>query len=922
MSKSNLTWNQIKINATQFAEEWKDETYEKGETQSFYNDFFEVFGIKRRSVAVYEKHVRKLNNRHGYIDLFWSGVLLVEQKSARRDLTAALEQADEYFIALSEGEKPRFQLACDFQTFILIDRDASKSIEFELKDLPLNVEAFAFMLGKQSSLRHAKPPVSVEASNLIGALYKSLIDSGYSANDLEKCLTRLVFCLFADDTGIFQPRGQFEDFIESRTEADGSNLGSLLVHLFQVLNTPEHSRQSKLDVDLAKFPYINGGLFEDPISIPSFDEQMRSDLLNACQSDWSAISPAIFGSLFQSVLNKEEQRQTSGYYTTEENIKKVIDDLFLTELKQELKSIKSVNFNKVSKLCDFQKRLGKLEFLDPACGCGNFLAVSYQELRKLEIDVLVELNKLKSLDLSDANISVVTVNQFYGIETRSYSVRIAETALWMVDHVANNDLSLALGIEYYRIPLGESPKIVNDDAMTIAWQNVMVAGSGKFIIGNPPYGGAKVQSDVERETIRQIANLGGSGGTLDRVCGWIIKAAYYLKNGGKIGFVTTNSIVQGEQVAQLWSVLYDRFSVEIFFAHQSFAWNSNSPGDAQVQVVILGFVEQKDAPIDKKLYEYDDVNGPPSQTICKNISPYLINGDNLNNPYTVVKESSRPINGLKKLKTGTKPIDGGYYILSEVEKDELLKQEPQIEKYVRPFVGGEEFLQGDVRYLLILKDITPKELKKFPITAKTIEKVKLYREGKIESKSGTRKLKKPNPLKDTPREFHITSIPENSFLVIPEVTSEKREYIPIAWLDPPFVPSNLVKFLENASIVDFALLTSAMHMAWVRGIAGKLEGRNRYSIQLAYNTFPIPRDKDLTVLTPFALKVLKARQVNTNQTLKELYDPILMPTNLRKAHREIDKEVDKIYMDRVARNDIDRLENLLNRYNEITSQSN
>lgn len=915
----SLSWNQIKVRAAKFSKEWKDALYEKGEAQSFYNAFFEVFGIQRRSVARFEEHVKKLNKRSGFIDLFWPGVLLVEQKSAGKDLAIAANQAGEYFDALSEGEKPRYQLVCDFQFFILLDRETGKVIEFKLEDLHNNVENFAFMVGKQSSLRHPKTPVNINAAKLISTIYEGLTKSGYAKEDLEKCLTRLVFCLFADDTGIFQPRGIFEDLIDSRTNQDGSDLGSWLVHLFQVLNTPEVKREINLDSDLAQFPYINGGLFSEPIFIPSFNEQMRLDLLKACQSDWSAISPAIFGALFQSVLSKAEQRETGSYFTSEENIKKVVNDLFLLELRNEFEQLRIRKFKLGETLERFQKKLGQLEFLDPACGCGNFLAVAYHEIRKLEIDVLCELKKLNRLNLDSPELSVVDVCQFNGIEQRSYSTRIAETAMWMVDHISNNELSLSLGVEYYRVPLEKSPNIYHGDALSKDWHEIMSPGQMKFILGNPPYGGAKVQSESERKIIREIAQLGGSGGTLDRVCGWIIKAVEYLNAGTKIGLVTINSIVQGEQVGQLWEILYDRFSVDISFAHQSFIWESESSKDAHVQVIILGLNNQSESPSEKRLYEYSNVEGKPNLVLCKTISPYLISGDRLKDYQTIVHETSNAINGFKKLKTGTKPIDGGYYILTESEKKTLQSHEPYAEKFIYPFIGGKEFLKGQIRYIIILKDATPGDLRQLPYITGLIKKVREYRQGLIMNKAGTKKLNQPNELMEKPRQFHITSIPKKPFLVIPEVTSERRSYIPIAWMQPPFVPSNLVKFLDNATLVDFALLTSAMHMAWVRGIAGKLEGRNRYSIRLAYNTFPIPNNFDIKLLESHAQGILDARSESPNQTLENLYDPDLMPLNLKKAHQKLDRQIDRIYLGRDAKDDQDRLENLLNRYFDMTN---
>ncbi len=575
-----LSWNEIRARASEFAEEWQEASYEKGETQSFYNDFFEVFGVRRQSVARYEQHVAKLDNRSGFIDLFWPGVLIVEQKSAGRDLNKAYEQAGEYFDALPERERPRYILVSDFQNFELHDLAGRESISFPLSDLPENVQAFGFILGLERRVFRDQDPANIEAAELVGRLHDALAEAGYRGHDLERFLVRIVFCLFADDTGVFEPRDIFLDWLETRTGEDGASLGAQLMELFQVLNTPEAERLATRDEDLARFPYINGDLFEEPLHIPAFDAGMRGRLLDACRFDWSSISPAIFGALFQSVMDPAERRAQGAHYTTEKNILKVIEPLFMDDLRAEFERIKSRRGRgRLVALQRFQAKLGSLTFFDPACGCGNFLIIAYRELRILEIEALKVIHPGGNIDLAAGELSVINVDQFYGIEIGEFPARIAETALWMMDHIMNNRLSREFGQIYVRIPLEKSPNIVHGDALEIDWENLLTPEECSFVFGNPPFVGAKFQTEEQRAQVRRIAALGKSGGTLDYVTAWFIKAGEYVKDSNaKIGFVATNSITQGEQVAQLWPVLFGRCKLEISFAHRTFAWGSDARG--------------------------------------------------------------------------------------------------------------------------------------------------------------------------------------------------------------------------------------------------------------------------------------------------------------------------------------------------------
>ena len=907
-----LSWNEVRARAAAFAEEWRDASYESGETQSFYNDFFKVFGVRRSSVARYEQHVTKLDNSAGFIDLFWPGVLIVEQKSAGRDLAKAYEQAGGYFDALPEHDRPRYILVSDFQTFELHDLDERRMVPFPLADLPAHVEAFGFILGVQRRAFRDQDPANIKAAELVGRLHDQLDAVGYRGHDLEQFLVRIVFCLFADDTGIFEPRDIFLDFIETRTSEDGADLGARLAQLFQVLDTPEADRLTSLDEDLARFPYVNGALFEGPLRIPAFDAAMRTALLDACRFDWSIISPAIFGALFQSVMEPAERRAKGAHYTTEKNILKVIEPLFMDDLRAEFGRLKPrKDGRRRPALLAFQEKLGQLRFFDPACGCGNFLIIAYRELRTLEIEVLKEIYAGGLFDKLGESLSVIDVDQFYGIEIGEFPARIAETALWMMDHIMNNRLSLALGEVYARIPLEKAPHIVHGDALEMDWADLLPPEECSFVFGNPPFAGAKFQTAEQRTQVRRIAALGKTGGTLDYVTAWFITAGEYVNaSQARIGFVATNSITQGEQVAQLWPVLFDRCKLEIAFAHRTFAWGSDARGKAHVHVVILGLDRGEAARTEKRLFSYPDINGEAEESAHTALSPYLFDAGGLADSHLTVREEGRPINGMGKLIIGSKPIDGGHYIFDVGERAAFLEDEPGAAPFLRPFIGAREYLRGGSRWILTLHDVAPDTLARLPRVRERITAVRSYRQ--VSKSRPTQELAK------TPTLYHVNVLPTSSFLAIPEVSSERREYAPIGWLEPPVIPSNKLRVLSDASLTDFALLTSAMHMAWMRTVTGRMKSDYMYSIGVVYNTFPMPPgDTNLSKLEPLAQAVLDARAAHPAATLADLYDPDLMPPNLRRAHHALDRAVDRLYRKSGFASERERVEHLFMLYEKM-----
>lgn len=911
----SLSTNEVRARAAEFAREWKDATYESGEKQSFYDAFFNVFGMKRRQVATFEEPVKKLGGKQGFIDLFWKGTLLVEHKSAGRDLVRAKEQALEYFPNLKPDELPRYVLVSDFQNFELYDLDERTEVKFRLADFDKHVEAFNFVLGKKKIVFKDQDPVNIKASEIVGKLHDALEASNYKGHDLERFLVRIVFCLFADDTGIFEPSDIMLDFLESRTKEDGSDTGALLNQLFDVLNTPKPERQNNLDQDLTQFDYVNGGLFQERLRAPAFDGKMRQLLLEACRFKWDAISPAIFGALFQSVMDAKERRRKGAHYTTELNILKLIRPLFLDALHAEFEEIKQrKGADRRNKLNAFHDRLAGLTFFDPACGCGNFLIITYRELRRLEVDLLKEIYPSGQQVLDVTKLSKLDVNQFYGIEIEEFSALIAETAMWMMDHIMNNELSLAFGQNYARIPLKKSATILHDDALKADWTALLAPEKCSYLLGNPPFSGAKTQDDKQRAQVREIAKLGGSGGTLDYVAAWFLKAGAYVQPktcNAQIAFVATNSITQGEQVAQLWPILFSRYGLEISFAHRTFAWGSDASGKAHVHVVIVGFTKRNYEPPEKRLFSYDDINGDPVESKHKVLSPYLFDASNLRDRHLVVEERNTALMDVPKMKAGSQPLDNQNYIFDASSRADFLAKEPNAEHLMRPYIGSEEYINGGERWILSLQSSSPDELRRLPHVMERLQAVREFR-----SKS---KRKGTLAIADLPTRYNVEVIPERPFLVIPKVSSERRQYVPIGWMEPPTIPSDLVFVIESDDLSHFGVLTSRMHMAWLRNIGGRLESRYRYSIGIVYNPFPWPESGDVqrTKIRGLAQSVLDARTKFPSATLADLYDPNAMPPELRTAHHKLDEAVDGLYKRGGFASDRERVEHLFALYEKL-----
>ncbi|MCE1161160.1 MAG: N-6 DNA methylase [Burkholderiales bacterium] len=870
-----LSWNEIKSRALKFSKTWADASNEDSEAKPFLIDFFEIFGITNKRIATFEHAVKKYGGKQGFVDLFWTGVLLVEMKSRGRDLTRAYDQAMGYFDGIKESDLPRYILVSDFARFALTDLETNQTIEFKLEDLHKEVKNFGFIAGYTTQIIVAQDPINIKAAERMGKLHDSLKAIGYDGHALELYLVRLLFCLFAEDTSIYHKR-QFQDYIENRTAQDGSDLAHHLSTLFYILNTPEDKRLKNLDEDLAAFPYVNGKLFAEPLPPASFDTAMRDALLDACALDWSRISPAIFGSLFQSIMDKEARRNLGAHYTSEENIQKLIKPLFLDALWDEFNRI----HKNPAKLNEFHERLARMSFLDPACGCGNFLVITYRELRKLELEILKKLHKTDQL-LEIDTLTKLNVNQFYGIEIEEFPAQIAQVALWLTDHQMNQQTSEVFGAYFARIPLTHSATIVHGNALQIDWNEVCPNAS--YIIGNPPFIGAKFMGAEQRRDANAVFGNIKNAGLLDFVCCWHVKATRYMQEhpSTQTALVSTNSICQGEQVGTLWGWMLAQ-GVNINFAHRTFSWTNEARGKAAVCVIIVGFSVFENS--EKTLFFYDDIKGEPYSLAVKHINPYLVDAPNV-----LLENRSKPLGNLPEIGIGNKPIDGGNYLFTEDEYQEFIVKEPNAKPYFKKWLGADEFLNGWYRYCLWLGDCPPNILKTMPNCLSRVEAVRQFR---LASKSvPTQKLAV------TPTRFHVENMPECSYIIIPKVSSDKRTFIPIGFENEDTLSSDLVFLVPNATIFHFGVLTSTMHNAWMRAVAGRLGNGYRYSAGIVYNNYPWPNltDKQQQNISDAAQIVLDARTLYPEASLADLYDPRTMPPELTRAHAKLDKAVDTAY---------------------------
>lgn len=903
-----LSWNEIRNRATAFAHEWAEESYERGEAQTFWNEFFQVFGLTRRRVASFEAHVKKLDDKGGYIDCFWPGMLIAEHKSRGKDLDSAYLQAIDYFAKIKERDLPQYVVVSDFANVRLYDLDDDTQTEFPLKNLPKQIKRFGFIAGYKPQILRAEDPVNVKAAERMGKLHDALKESGYDGHKLEMLLVRLLFCLFAEDTGIFQPAQAFRLWLEERTAEDGSDLGAKLAHAFQILNTPYGERTSSLDEQLAAFPYVNGSLFEETLPIAAFDSKMRDLLLEACALDWSQISPAVFGAMFQSIMDAEARRNLGAHYTSEQNIEKLIKPLFLDELRAEFEKAK----NNRNKLFEFHKKLRTLTFLDPACGCGNFLVVSYRALRELELDVLrasLALERETGQRLMNVHEFInIDVDQFYGIEIEEFPARIAEVALWLTDHQMNMKVSEEFGMYFARIPLRSTPHIHHANALRIDWEHVVPKERLNYILGNPPFSGAMVMTDTARRDMADTFEDLKGFGVLDFVSCWYWRAAKLVRDTNiRVGFVSTNSITQGEQVGLLWGPMVQRMGMHIHFAHRTFRWSNEARGKAAVHCVIIGFgTEPASKPV---IYDYATPGSEPDAQQVDHINPYLVAA-----PDVFLPNRSAPVCNVPEMRFGSMPRDGGHLILDPDERVELIASEPEIEPYILKYTGAREFLNAGERYCLWLINAPPDLIKRCPMTRRRLDQVRQFRQAS--------KAKSTQRFAETPSVFCQIAQPNTDYLLVPRVSSERRIYIPIGFVTADTVGNDQVLMVPNATAFHFGIVHSAMHMAWVSYTCGRLKSDFRYSKDIVYNNFPWPQkvsNARCESIKNAVQGVLDARDQFPEATLADLYDPLTMPPSLLKAHKRLDRAVDAAYSRRKFTGDADRVAFLFEQYQKITS---
>lgn len=901
-----LGQNEISARAAKFAEEWKDTEREEAEAQSFLIDFFSVLGVSRKRVAIFEHKVQCADGSKGYIDLFWKGHILIEMKSRGKDLAKAYEQAKRYADTLAPHEFPHGILVCDFENWHYYDLDHDAQCTcFRLADLPQYIHLFHYLAGYEQREYQEEDPVNVQAAELLGRLHDRLKAIGYVGHPLEVYLVRLLFCLFAEDTGIFR-KDAFHRFLLDCTSEDGRDLAARLAELFQTLNTPEAQRLCLRDAAVNDFPYVNGGLFAEFLPMPAFDTAMRSALLDCCTLDWGRISPAIFGSMFQSVMNAEERRALGAHYTSERNILKLINPLFMDALREEFAALQHDKSNrKITRLQAFHRKLASLTFLDPACGCGNFLIIAYRELRRLELSLIAELEQCQETAgtawlLSANDVCLVNVNQFYGIELEEFPAQIAQVAMWLMDHLMNIEAGNHFGEAYARIPLTASATIVRGNALRIDWESVVPKEKLSYILGNPPFSGARFMSKEQKKDLMQVFAGVKNAGDLDFVTCWFKQASVMMQGSDiRAAFVSTNSICQGQSVAIIWRHLKQDLGININFAYRTFKWRNESKGVAGVHCVIVGFSPQKQ----KENYLVDEHG---NQAVVDHINGYLTNAPDL-----YIVNRNHPICNVPEMAMGNQPIDDGNYLFSTEEKTIFLEKEPAAAPYFHKWLGAQEFINGNPRHCLYLGRIAPTELKRMPFALQRVDAVRQFRSGS--NRASTVKMAA------FPTKFQTENIPEGSYIAIPQVSSERREYIPMGFLTPDTLCSDKLRLIPDATLFHFGVLTSVMHMAWMRAVAGRLEMRYQYSAKIVYNNFPWPEctEAQQEKIAELAQGVLDARAQYPDSSLADLYDPLTMPPELVAAHRKLDSAVEKAY-GRKFTDDAERVAFLFEKYSELT----
>lgn len=904
-----MTTAQQQQAARNFAAYWKDKGYEKGESQPFWLSLLrDVYGVENPEQFIQFEEQVHLDHTSFIDGTIPATHVLIEQKGLGKDLNKPIKQSDgallnpfeqakRYILELPVSQHPRWVVTCNFSTFYVYDMERPRGEPeiIELANLEKEYYRLQFLVNAGNEHLKREMEVSIAAGEIVGLLYDAFYkqyanpESEHSLKSLNKLCVRLVFCLYAEDAGIFGHHGMFHDYLKG---FDTRGLRKGLVDLFRVLDTKLQDRDPYLKDDnpeLAAFPYVNGGLFSDEnIEIPPFTDEIRNLLLEKASENfnWSEISPTIFGAVFESTLNPETRRSGGMHYTSIENIHKVIDPLFLDELKAELDEIcaNPVERTRTAKLRVFQRKLASLTFLDPACGSGNFLTETYLSLRRLENKILVKLShgQVTMYSASESPIQV-SISQFYGIEINDFAVTVAKTALWIAESQMMKETEKILLVPLEFLPLKTNAFIVEGNALRVDWESVVPKSKLNYIMGNPPFVGYSLQSKEQKSDILSIyvdekGKPYKTAGKIDYVAGWYYKAAKLMQNTPiRTAFVSTNSITQGEQVAGVWKPLFEQFGIHIDFAYQTFRWDSEASAKAHVHCVIVGFSVAVNTN-SKKLFIGDKLH------LSNNINAYLMDAPNV-----FIESRNTPLNGVLSMSSGGKPVEGGYYIFTDDEKNAFLKKEPSAQTYFRKFVGSDDFINGYTRWCLWLHDVSPSDIRKLPECMKRVNSVHDYR---LESKKAATRAAAA-----TPMSFMEIKRPVGKFLIVPEVSSQRRKYVPLGFSDKEMICSNKVRFVSNATMYHFGILTSNVHMAWMRAVCGRLKSDYSYSINVVYNNFPwpTPTEQQKAKIEQTAKAILDARALYPDSSLADLYDDLTMPPELRKAHQANDRAVMDAY---------------------------
>ncbi len=943
---AKLGWEDIDNRAAEFRKSWEQRKgAERQQAQMFIRDFLSVFGIDEPldNGGEFEHKCPKEVGDDGYIDYFLPKRIAIEMKSKGGDLRKAFEQVKDYVFHLPSEEMPELVLVCDFNKFELYHRTTAEHVAFKLKDIRKHIRHFANIAGYETQrIYDEQLEVNIEAAMKMARIHDALREFGYEGHELEVYLVRLLFCMFAEDTGIFI-KDAFLNYNDN-SSLDGSNLSDRLAKLFEILDMPPEIRAKRklLAADLLQFAYVDGGLFKERLDSPEFNKKMRQTLIDCCKFDWSKISPAIFGSMFQGIMDPEQRREIGAHYTSEENILKVINPLFMDDLWAEFEHVKSTP----KKLEAFHEKIAHLRILDPACGCGNFLITTYKELRRLELEIIKMKYPSRQRLLDVSPLIKVSIDQFYGIEILEFPCEVARTGMWLVEHLMNREVGEWFGLAYADLPLKRSAHIYNTNALRTEWQDLLKDDVEytedlrfDYIIGNPPYVGARFMNIAQKEDLNLVFGNQKNAGNIDYVGCWVKRAADYMNSNTdtRSAFVMTNSVTQGETPANLWQPLFDS-GLHIDFAWRTFKWSNEGRGKAAVHCVIIGF-SRIGKKIEKRIFDEQivKIDGKETKQIikqpCKQINAYLVDA-----PCISVMSRKKALCDIPEMQFGNMANDNKGKLSNYTDDERLIlcDKYPQLINVFKRIVGSEEYINNIMRWCLWFVNQDVSIIRRIPVIKEAIESVKKARESS--KRDGTRKQAK------TPYLFGEIRQPNTDYILIPRVSSEKRDYVPMGFMDPDIIANDAVLMIPNATLYHFGILTSSVHMAWMRAVCGRLKSDYRYSKDIVYNNFPWPnldgnsgiggakrkpkesvddyKKRMEARISLCAKEILNTRDNHPDSSLADLYDPLTMPEDLYKAHSALDKAVMELYGYPSDMGELEIVADLMVRYQKLVEAEN